>query len=82
MRRARDPEALRDAIERRKLSQRALARAALCSRMTPSRLLAGKPVGDEAAMRLARALAVNLDEFFEVVESSESQRSSNRKAAA
>lgn len=82
MKKARDPEALRAAIEESPLSQRALARAAMCSRMTPGRLLAGKATSDELATRLAKALGRQPEALFVDAVATPEQDLSKQGAAA
>lgn len=79
MKKACDPEALSGLIT---MSHRALARAALCSKNTPGRLLAGKAVEDNAAVRIARVLGRPLGELFEDTVSSTEQDISKHGAAA
>lgn len=82
MKKALNPEALRAAIEASPLSYRALARAALCGKNLPGRLIAGRPTEDAAAARIAKALGQPLDELFVDAVSSTEQHLSKQEAAA
>lgn len=82
MKKALDPEALREVLDDWPSSQRALARAALCSPNVPSRLLAGKTTSDDTAARLARILGKRPDELFVDAVSSTEPDLSKQEAAA
>lgn len=65
MKRARDPDALRQVVLDRKLTQRQLAQLAGCSKGTIGFLLNGqRAVNDQLARRLARVLKCPLDVLF------------------
>jgi DNA-binding XRE family transcriptional regulator len=82
MRQARDPVALRAAVERRDLTHRELARLVECTHTTILFVLNGAPVNDKLARRLARVLRCRVADLFAVVGTSSELDQRKQRAAS
>lgn len=82
MKRARDPDRLREAIAARTLSHREVSVLAGCSYGTVGFILAGKPCNPTLARRLARVVRRPLDDVFVDVASSNEQTIDQQGAVA
>lgn len=83
MKRVRDPDAVRSALQARGLSHRELARLAGCSKSTVGFVTSGgRAVNDDLAQRIARFLRRPVDELFAPTVSTSRRTNSERKAVA
>ena len=64
MKQVRDPEAFRDALAERGMSQRQAARLVGCSHSVPTKILRGDRISVALATQFARALRRPLGELF------------------
>lgn len=82
MKRARDPDTLRRAVEDRDLTHRELAKLADCSYGTVGFVLSGRPLRPELARRFARILRRPVDALFADVVSTDEQHNGQQGAVA
>ncbi len=82
MKRARDPDLFRQAIEARKLTHREVAKLADCSLSTVGFVLAGRATSNGNAARLARVVRRPVNSLFVVAVSSDEQPNDPREAVA
>lgn len=73
MKRARNPDQLREVFAARDLTYRELARIADCSHAMVPLVLAGRPLGDDLARRIARVLRRPVGDLFVDAASSDVQ---------
>jgi transcriptional regulator with XRE-family HTH domain len=82
MKRARDPDKIREAMAARDLTYRELALLAECSDGTVGFVLAGKRLNPELARRFARILRRPVDALFVDAQSSDEQAIGKQQAVA
>lgn len=82
MKRARDPDQIRGAIDARGLSLREMGLLCECSDGTIRFVMAGKSTNPTLARRFAKVLRRPLDELFADVASSEEQDTTEQDAVA
>lgn len=82
MKRVRDPDEFREAIEARTLTRREVGRLADCTAGTVQFILNGQATDPALARRLARVLRRPIDDLFVDVPSNSRQSSVERKAIA
>lgn len=82
VKRARNPDDLREALAARDLSYRELAKLVHCSHSTVGFVLDGKPLGDDFARRIAKVLRRRMSDIFVDATSSDAQYNEQQKASA
>jgi hypothetical protein len=83
VKKARDPDLIRQAMaDRGRLSRQEVALLAQCSKGTIGFLLSGRPISDDIARRIARAVQRPVDDLFETAAPSRGQQRRHREAVA
>jgi hypothetical protein len=82
VKRARDPQVVRQALADRTLTHREVASLAGCAHSNVGFAVAGKPISDKLAARFAKILRRPVADLFEDAVSSVEQRDDSRGAVA
>ena len=82
MKKARDPDLIRERMQVRDLTQRELALIARCPLVTIHFILNGKSTSSDVARRMARALRSRVDDLFQDAPTSREQHADQREAVA